>query len=420
MIWGQSEMEWRALHRVCEKMADYHHFRKRFNIRTGDVKYAFERFIEPDPESYHANRFNFIYELHRARHLQITDQRDRIFAWLGHYSILTPNKELAGLAADYRKSVAELYIDVARRALTGANDERTGSALIALAAVQHMTLPSRSEAAVAENGTETETADGGTLPTWVPDWRTSQSFILSEPVNAHRAHGTSSPRLEVLGGDHPILRIDGVEIDTVGRCSRPLANNEFHAKPPGERAEPAIQYLWRDICRQGQLNLREAYPGGQEALFALMQTVSNGCVQIASREGAAYHEIPRGRWLAQHIAYLTRTVAASAVCPELRQRAEGLGAERGSGEWSRAANGASKNRKFATTERGYYVLGPKVMQGGDVVCVLLGGKMPFCLRPWHGGRYLLVGECYVHGFMDGEAMDMLERAEVTQKTFEIV
>lgn len=50
-------------------------------------------------------------------------------------------------------------------------------------------------------------------------------------------------------------------------------------------------------------------------------------------------------------------------------------------KWSRAANGASSHRAFARTAKGYFVLGPKVLEVGDVVCVLFGGKMPFCLRP---------------------------------------
>ena len=74
---------------------------------------------------------------------------------------------------------------------------------------------------------------------------------------------------------------------------------------------------------------------------------------------------------------------------------------------------------FARTEKGYYVLGPKVTQPGDIVCVLFGGKLPFCLRPL-GDRYLLVGECYVHGLMNGEAMEMMERGNLAEGVFEIV
>ena len=418
MFWGQSEIEWMTLHDVCDRMTDYHHLRSKLNVRTSDVKYVFQRFIEPRPESYHANRFNFIYELHRARNLRLTDQRDRIYAWLGHYSIRTPNKQLAALEANYKISVAELYIDVAKRALIGENDEKSGSALIALAAVQHLSLPSRNKPETEVN-VETKTANEKIIPTWVPDWRTFQSFILSEPVNAHRAHGNSSPKLEIVG-DHPILKIHGVEIDTVEQCSHPLEDREFHAKPARGESELAIKHLWHTICRKGQFSLTDGYPKGQEALFALMQTVSNACVQVATRKETVYHEIPRTIWLEQHATYLAKVLAGSdTICPKLHQLAEKAAGAHAGEDWSRAANGASKNRKFARTKMGYYVLGPKVMEEGDIVCVLFGGKMPFCLRPW-SDQYLLVGECYVHGFMDGEAMEMMRRGEVLEKKFELV
>ena len=64
-------------------------------------------------------------------------------------------------------------------------------------------------------------------------------------------------------------------------------------------------------------------------------------------------------------------------------------------------------------------MGPKVLEVGDIVCVLFGGKMPFCLRPW-GGHNLLVGECYVHGLMDGKAMEMLKRGEVAEEVFDVI
>jgi hypothetical protein len=42
---------------------------------------------------------------------------------------------------------------------------------------------------------------------------------------------------------------------------------------------------------------------------------------------------------------------------------------------------------------------------GDNVCVLLGGSMPFILRPVNGhGAYTYIGQAFVHGIMDGEAL----------------
>lgn len=47
------------------------------------------------------------------------------------------------------------------------------------------------------------------------------------------------------------------------------------------------------------------------------------------------------------------------------------------------------------------------MEAGDIVCILFGGKVPYILRPTQNeGQYLFMGECYVKGLMQGEAMDM--------------
>lgn len=40
----------------------------------------------------------------------------------------------------------------------------------------------------------------------------------------------------------------------------------------------------------------------------------------------------------------------------------------------------------------------------DLLCVLLGCDSPMLLRPTASGDFLVVGECYVHGLMDGEAL----------------
>ncbi|KAK1246372.1 hypothetical protein MKX08_000174 [Trichoderma sp. CBMAI-0020] len=65
-------------------------------------------------------------------------------------------------------------------------------------------------------------------------------------------------------------------------------------------------------------------------------------------------------------------------------------------------------------------MGPQAMEKGDIVYVLFGGKMPFCLRPCVGSQYyLLVGECYIHGFMNGESVDMLEGGGFCESVFEV-
>ena len=66
-------------------------------------------------------------------------------------------------------------------------------------------------------------------------------------------------------------------------------------------------------------------------------------------------------------------------------------------------------RRFFLLENGYVCMGPTVAQKGDVVVFLFGGTVPFALRPV-GDKYLLLGECYVHGNMNGEFEDRMRRA----------
>ncbi|KAG4413297.1 hypothetical protein IFR04_013557 [Cadophora malorum] len=80
---------------------------------------------------------------------------------------------------------------------------------------------------------------------------------------------------------------------------------------------------------------------------------------------------------------------------------------------------ASTGRRLFVTRRGYIGLCPSSGKVGDVVAVLLGGSTPFILSAISKGErrlgegdseiqgqnaFVLIGDCYVHGWMDGEAL----------------
>ncbi|PVH80371.1 hypothetical protein DL98DRAFT_588478 [Cadophora sp. DSE1049] len=61
-------------------------------------------------------------------------------------------------------------------------------------------------------------------------------------------------------------------------------------------------------------------------------------------------------------------------------------------------------RRVFATRFGYLGLGPVGIEAGDRICIFLGFSTPFVVRPRDGGGYLVVGECYIYGLMDGEAL----------------
>ncbi len=419
MHWGDATIDWDTLASVCETLKSHHHLRSALRISTSDISFLYRRFIEPRENSHHANRFNFVYELQRARHLNVSDDRDRVFAFLGHFSVRSAHPLGCGpvsISADYTKTVEQTYIDVAVRILR----ENPSATCIVLAAVQHPPSRLPSNRIHQDVSLKAWLEDEHRLPSWVPDWRRSEGIILAEPICPHRAHSNSAAKMNILDNANLTLRVHGVEIDHIEACSRQLASEDFYVKKMPNQPTTVLEQLWHELCQKTRFDMNDTYVNGQTALFAFMQTLSNGCVQAAGHKSMPYHEIPECVWLQNAARYIADTLGAShEVSEEVRVAAEATELESDDGNWSRWAASASEGRILARTTRGYYVLGPAALETGDTVCVLFGAKVPFCLRPVDE-RFLLVGECYVHGLMKGEAMDMLAQNELHEKVFDIV
>ncbi len=63
------------------------------------------------------------------------------------------------------------------------------------------------------------------------------------------------------------------------------------------------------------------------------------------------------------------------------------------------------NRRFYRTVTGRFGWAPDGADAGDEICVFYGGPVPLLLRPDADGHHEVVGDCYLHGFMEGEAMN---------------
>jgi hypothetical protein len=72
------------------------------------------------------------------------------------------------------------------------------------------------------------------------------------------------------------------------------------------------------------------------------------------------------------------------------------------------------NRRLLVTTDGYVGLGPVKARQGDHVCILYGCSVPLIFREIKSG-FSLVGEAYVHGFMDGEALALVNEGKLREK-----
>jgi hypothetical protein len=67
-------------------------------------------------------------------------------------------------------------------------------------------------------------------------------------------------------------------------------------------------------------------------------------------------------------------------------------------------------RRLTVTHKGYLTLVPRLARDGDVVALFYGGTVPYTVR--RAVKYhCLVGDAYVHGIVNGEAVTMSSKAE---------
>ncbi|KAL8922486.1 MAG: hypothetical protein Q9172_003551 [Xanthocarpia lactea] len=79
--------------------------------------------------------------------------------------------------------------------------------------------------------------------------------------------------------------------------------------------------------------------------------------------------------------------------------------------WLRLYRESLGNRRVIMTERGRLGLVPAETRHSDMVCVMDGVDVPLVLRKNDSGTYVLIGEAYIHGAMDGEILVATHYAE---------
>ncbi|KAH6651000.1 heterokaryon incompatibility protein-domain-containing protein [Chaetomium tenue] len=309
-----------------------------------------------------------------------TDQRDRIYALLGMpFAGNNPEAELL-IKPDYSRDLRSVYIQAAQRILEQDKHLRI------LSAVQH--------------GDELDT----TYPSWVPKW---DEPLLAEPLGLRDEQGyyanggelfcptptTVTPNTTTT---HHSLTLPGLLCGTLTSTSAPLQKGSLHlgALPPGPH-RTALTTLFASLNSE-QTQLRASWSATLEkfTLFGFTDP-SLQATHLASTTSKAMAVAVTG-----HPGKYGMRAATEALDGE-RAQTDHLGEVflMGGGEGGDGGEGGE----------GREGLGPAAAREGDVVAVLFGGVVPFVLRPCEGEDgvrfWRLVGECFVPGLMQGEAVE---------------
>ncbi|KAK4442826.1 heterokaryon incompatibility protein-domain-containing protein [Podospora aff. communis PSN243] len=260
------------------------------------------------------------------------------------------------------------------------------------------------------------------LPSWIPDW----SIPVVNPLDIgvgdpkRKTNRYSPVRLKATQGphyDHPRVPSARSPSILMGR----------YRCPPGNavqtRWKTVDDAFWRTlIANQGK---DDRTPGPEFRHYSIAWWFQNRLADLkaedlgrtatsphlSDEERAKYYREAMQRVRDSQLPALDRTVPTLRDDPFVVEyfvmlRRPSARNELQHGHYLPSIGMTITNRSFIVTEDGSMGLAPGMTRVGDVVVIIAGANTPFVLRPVAEDtrRFQMVGEAYVHGVMNGEAV----------------
>jgi hypothetical protein len=322
----------------------------------------------------HNPSYAFVDLLSHAALLSCSAPRDKVYAFLGHplaYPLTGNNL----VKPDYQKTPAQVYLELSRALI-----QHTG--LRVLTTVEH------SETTILED-----------FPSWVTRWNVSlvMNDILRVPNIRFRASaGLTARSLPSIAGNTLILQ--GILLDKVHRLFTIYVGEasgiSFEETSTGERM--SFRALLEEL--QNDYGSPSTY---SDRVYALCTTLCSGFSAFGT--DVVRHAVCLATMLENGGQGLKKTYTHDDENDALVYFSE--------------VKAVCINRTLVVTDRGFSGLAPLLTRQGDVACVIIGVDVPFILRPYgEAGVFKLLGESYVHGAMEGQVKEMVERKEVFEQS----
>ena len=356
--------------------------------------------LQDDNLSSHST--NLLRLLHLCRHALSTDLRDKIYGLLG----LMSQSLVRLISPDYAAPVIEVYTDFVKCAVQ-AEDSLD---------VLRFRSPS----------------ENLELPTWVPDW-TIEPWTppLTLGDTPFTTTGTSSPSVSYIN-DGRLLVCQAFQLDAIDGLGTLWAHNSWPPDtilPPTGSAnaygsfQAARTAIWSSMLTSRTVDF-DVVRG--DASAALLATPALAAAHFLPGDDSPLRALTKTHIFACCVRYLKNNAALRIAGHALREylitdmRPADVDA-RVLREALMQSDRVNIQRRMVVTRKGYVGMVPEATRESDVIVALLGCSMPMVLRPVRSpddddgrGReqFQVVGECYVHGLMDGQAMAWLEEGEV--------
>ena len=291
-----------------------------------------------------------------------TDPRDKVFALLN----IACDVKGSDLKADYRKSHAEVYAMTAKWLLR----REKGLAFLSLV----------------------EKKDKPDLISWIPDFRYKDTMnFLHQPTQVWRGsrriyNASGSTKAKVLDEESIFqLTVRGVFVGTIVDRTEP-PGNLLNNVALGSRVLDGGD--WHSFAKTCAINA--IYPPTGEP------------IDLAYHRLRIWDQLP-GEGFHRRERKSPPTQIAQPGFISYNVATDGL-VHGASGDIAMSILRGTTRKRMFKTDTGYMGLAHRSVDVGDKIYVLMGGEMPYVMRPFGGKFFGFGGESYVHGIMDGEML----------------
>lgn len=354
--------------RLMKNFGHYEHLKFAQNPQVPDPKFTSTTLNVRNPVNIFKIRrarghFPLIYLIRTLRYFQSTDPRDRIFALLS----FAVDAVALGLKPDYQKSCKEVYLE------TTIALAREGFMDIFSLCIFDKNIPD--------------------LPSWVPDFTSMNqrvplqqramnrkavpvATILQPEFSASVVIQNTSFSYELMQKSPASLLLSAKLVDRVTRVGTTWDQQAFA----------------RWLQELSEFSTSDSVRVEPDHLKAVWGTA------VADQEIRQGDQKPR---LSQHeLEKVHNSLKSLNVTAADQKKLVSLGL----GDYVYQLQDVAFDRRPFCTSRGRIGIGPCEMAAGDLLYVLIGAPVPYSFRPDTHDRLRLIGEAYVHGIMDGEAM----------------
>jgi hypothetical protein len=311
-----------------------------------------------------------------------TDPRDKVYATLGLRD--WPNGIPELLAPDYSKAEAQVFRDASRFSLqTPGEDGLAGleslntnkEDLKSDSFVSWIIFPSRAYDPVRE-----------------PEILQAHLFNCSDHEEQPWPSGQSTSDIDV-----EVLDVAGISLGRVEWVSLPLT------RAIASEVKALNSWLTGTLAM-----LQESNPNKAGAISAVLIAGANADKDLATQEDCG--SLDDFQWSVQLVGRIPAAVDQTTVSfrDHSTQQEPNFRASRYFSAFQRACI----NRVVFRTENNFVGVGSKLLLEGDTAAIIYGADLPFALRPKGQSQHQILGPCYVHGIMFGDAVKLhRERGE---------